>query len=83
MLGSRWLLGVDGRTVDLDVLRSNDLSDLIDELDNTEGGSRQLTMYLKFCRSSWVRVSALAMTGIRLTLVPSLFMISTSSGLTL
>jgi hypothetical protein len=40
-------------------------------------------MYLKLCRSSWVMVSALAMTGIKLTLVPSLFIISTSRGLTL
>jgi hypothetical protein len=40
-------------------------------------------MYLKLCRSSWVMVSALAITGIKLTLVPSLFIISTSRGLTL
>lgn len=46
-------------------------------------GKTRLTMVLKLWRSSGVIVSALAMTGIRLTRVPSFFMISTSSGFNL
>lgn len=40
-------------------------------------------MVLNFWRSSGVMVSAFAMTGIKLTRVPSFFMISTSSGFNL
>jgi len=79
---SRRLLGINGWAVDLDVLGSNDLSDLSISLSRLHRNQLR-TMYLKLCRSSWVIVSALAMTGIRLTLVPSLFIISTSRGLTL
>lgn len=79
---SRRLFGINGWAVDLDVLGSNDLSDLY--ISSSHLRKDQLrTMYLKLCRSSWVIVSALAMTGIKLTLVPSLFIISTSRGLTL
>ena len=45
--------------------------------------TRVLTLILKFSRSSGIIVSALATTGIKLTLLPNLFMISTSSGFTL
>jgi hypothetical protein len=43
----------------------------------------KLTLILKFSRSSGIIVSALAMTGMRLTRVPNRFMISTSRGLIL
>lgn len=41
----------------------------------------QRTLCLKTARSVWVRVSALATTGMRLTRVPRRFMISMSRGL--
>jgi hypothetical protein len=82
VLSSSRLFGVDRWAVDLDILSSNHFSDLyVSTVLHGIGVTR--TMYLKLCRSSWVMVSALAITGIKLTLVPSLFIISTSRGLTL
>lgn len=66
VVSSSRLLGVDRWAVDLDVLSSNNLSDLVISTYITPDTEIR-TMYLKLCRSSWVMVSALAMTGIKLT----------------
>ena len=90
VLGGLRVVRLDRRLVDANVLRRNDIANLRAALDprlqrRKDGGEEEgaRTRCLKVNRSFWVSVSALAMTGIRFTRVPSRFMISMSSGLSL
>ena len=77
---------VERGSVDTDALRINNFPDLqVDASDEAFWvmGNKIRTRCLKVYRSFWVRVSALATTGMRLTRVPRRFMISMSRGLRL
>ena len=73
---------VDGWGVHFDALSSDDSADLGSDYVSDDKIDR-LTLSLKLSKSAGIMVSALAMTGMRLTRVPRRFMISTSRGLTL
>ena len=83
MICGGFVVGVDGWDVDLDALGFNDSTNLVRGVSAESADGRGPTRILKLARSSGLMVSALAMTGIRLTLDPSRFITSTSSGLTL
>jgi hypothetical protein len=85
VLGGRLVILLDWRLVDLDVLGLDDGANLDMEIsttgDPTEEAGLMLTLDLNLARSAGLRVSALAITGMRLTREPRRFMTSMSRGL--
>jgi hypothetical protein len=75
------VLRVDSWLIDLDVLSDDNFSDL--NKSATFVHHIPLTICLNVARSSGVMVSALAITGIKLTRLPRRFMTSISKGLRL
>ncbi len=85
VLSAGLIICLDGGLVNTNVLGGDDVPNLTTQYVN--GGfnreTRRRTRCLKVNKSLCVRVSALAMTGMRLTRVPRRFIISMSSGLRL
>ena len=81
---SSFVVFLDRRLVDSDFLRLDDSSNLeqiwYQFTDAAEVAEADSTLFLNCARSRGLRVSALAMTGIRLTRVQSRFITSISSG---
>jgi hypothetical protein len=69
----------------LDVLGGNDITNLRRKGLKIRGGTRgkDFTFCLNFSRVAGVKVSAFAITGIRFTLEPNNFIVSTSNGVNL